>query len=102
MACSVGNDLNMEALELLYKPFKVDINHFEQTIGDGIRYESSRFHLLFQLQGNISFLALSQNCVNKISLLLKSTVYLTTHSHSSFCSLDNCKFCLFLVGTSLN
>ena len=92
MAYSVGNDLNMEPLELLYKQFNEDINHFKQTIGDGTRYESSIFQLLFRLQGNISFLALSQNFIKKNSLLLKTTVYLTTHSHSSFCSLEIASF----------
>ena len=85
-------------MELLYKQFNVDKTQFQQLIGDGICYVSSISHFLFGLQCKISFYL----CLRKLYEKFIVTQDYCVSNHSSFCSVENCKFHLVLVGSSLD
>ena len=85
-------------MELLYKQFNIDKNHFQQVIGDGICYVSSISHFLFGLQCKIFFYL----CLRKLYEKLIVTQDYCLSNHSSFCPVENCKFHLVLIGSSLD
>ena len=82
-----------QVMELLYKQFNVDKIHFQQVIGDGICYVSSISHFVFGLQCKIS-----ENFYEKFFVTQDYCV----SNHSSFCPVENCKFHLVLIGSSLD
>ena len=85
-------------MELLYKQLKVDKTHFQQVIGDGICYVSSLSHFLFGLQCKISFFSVSENFYQKFIVTQDYCV----SNYSSFCPVENCKFHLVLIRSSLD
>ena len=85
-------------MKLLYKQFNIDKNHFQQVIGNGICYVSSISHFSFGLQCKISFYL----CLRKLLRKFIVTQDYCVSNHSSFCPVENCKFHLVLIGSSLD
>ena len=73
-------------------------NHFQPVIGDGICYVSSISHLLFGLQCKICFCL----CLRKLLWKIFITQDYWVSNHSSFCPVENFKFHLVLIGSSLD
>ena len=85
-------------MELLYKQFNVDKNHFPQVIGDGVCYVSSISHFLFGYNARSLFISVSENFYEKF---IVNQDYCVSNL-SSFCPKENCNFHSVSIVSSLD